>query len=206
MWITQPYREAKRLRRQAERVWRKNPSVLNRSKLRRQISKCNVIINKSKRDFYTDIINSNSGDSKKLWKELNNILHRKSETVLPESTDDLSLANRFSSFFTDKITQMHNGFNNQSLHSLSPDIPPAILEQFSPVTETHVHKVILASPSKSCTLDPWPTFMVKEFADILLPSITKLVNCSLAEGFVPSSFKKAVVTPLIKKPSLPKVD
>ena len=27
-WITQPYREAKRLRRQAERVWRKNPSAV----------------------------------------------------------------------------------------------------------------------------------------------------------------------------------
>lgn len=206
VWITQPYREAKRLRRQAERAWRKNPSVLNRSKLRRQISKCNVIINKSKGDFYTDIIHSNSGDSKKLWKELNNILHRKSEKVLPESTDDLSLANRFSSFFTDKIKQIHNGFNSQSAHSLLPDTPPANLEQFSPVTETHVHKVLLASPSKSCTLDPWPTFLVKEFADILLPSITKLVNCSLAEGFVPSSFKKAVVTPLIKKPSLSKDD
>ena len=38
--------------------------------------------------------------------------------------------------------------------------------------------------------------------DILLPSITKLVNCSLSEGLVPDSFKKAVVTPLIKKASL----
>jgi hypothetical protein len=204
VWITQQYREAKRLRRQSERIWRKNPSVLNRSKLRRQISRCNAIINKSKSDFYTEIINDNSGDSKKLWKELNNILHRKSETVLPEGKDDKSLANLFSSFFTDKITQIHNSFTNQSVHSHSPDISPASLDNFTPATEKQVQKVILASPTKSCILDPWPTHLVKEFVDILLPSITKLVNCSMAEGFVPSSFKRAVITPLIKKPSLHK--
>ena len=46
----------------------------------------------------------------------------------------------------------------------------------------------------------------KECIDILLPSITKLVNCSLREGLVPDGLKKAVVTPLIKKASLPVED
>ena len=40
----------------------------------------------------------------------------------------------------------------------------------------------------------------------LLPSITKLVNYSLSDGSFPSAFKRAVVTPLIKKASLPKND
>ena len=40
----------------------------------------------------------------------------------------------------------------------------------------------------------------------VLPSITKLVNCWLQEGLVPDGFKKAVVTPLIKKASLPVED
>ena len=60
----------------------------------------------------------------------------------------------------------------------------------------------MKSPSKSCLLDPRPTFLVKECSDILLPSIVKLANCSLSEGVVPADFKKAVVTPLIKKASL----
>ena len=61
----------------------------------------------------------------------------------------------------------------------------------------------MKSPTKSCLLDPWPTFLVKECIDILFPSITKLVNCSLSEGFVSGGFKKAIVTPLIKMSSLP---
>ena len=42
--------------------------------------------------------------------------------------------------------------------------------------------------------------------EILLPSITKLVNLSLAELVFPQKFKKAVVTPLIQKASLPNED
>ena len=67
----------------------------------------------------------------------------------------------------------------------------------------------MKSPTKSCLLDSWPTFLVKECLDILpsiLPSITKLINCSLSEGVVPADLKKAVVTPLIKKGSLPPDD
>ena len=60
----------------------------------------------------------------------------------------------------------------------------------------------MKSPTKSCQLDPIPTFLLKDCIDILLPSITLLVNDSLAEGHFPGRFKQAVITPLIKKPSL----
>ena len=42
-------------------------------------------------------------------------------------------------------------------------------------------------------------FLIKDFTDILLPTLTKLINFSLLEGHVPDGFKSAVVTPLIKK-------
>ena len=48
--------------------------------------------------------------------------------------------------------------------------------------------------------------MIKECLDSLVPSITKLVICSLSEGVVPANFQKAVVTPLIKKASVPPND
>ena len=51
-------------------------------------------------------------------------------------------------------------------------------------------------------LDLLPTFLIKECSDILLPSITKLVNCSLMEGYIPDGFKTAVVSPIIKKATL----
>ena len=135
LWITDEYRDAKRLRRQAERRWRKCPCLLTRSKFRRSVSRCNAIINKAKGNFYTEVIDHNSADPNKLWRELNKILHRKSETILPQSKDDESLANSFSSFFINKIQQIHNSFATWSGHSVSPDISAPHLESFSPVTD-----------------------------------------------------------------------
>ena len=87
-----------------------------------------------------------------------------------------------------------------------PAFDPPKLTVFTQVTQDEIGKIISKSPSKSCLLDPLPTFLIKECTDILLPSITKLVNCSLREGLVPDGFKKAVVTPLIKTASLPVED
>ena len=40
----------------------------------------------------------------------------------------------------------------------------------------------------------------------MLPSPTKLVNCSLMEGCVPDDFKTDIVTPLIQNANLPSDD
>ena len=66
--------------------------------------------------------------------------------------------------------------------------------------------LILVSPTKSCSLDPWPTFLVKEYIDILAQPITAIINLSLSEGTVIEGFKNAIVTPLIKKHNLDSED
>ena len=91
----------------------------------------------------------------------------------------------------------------ESCNTVHPPFDPPKLAVFTQVTQDEIAKIVSISPTKSCLLDPLPTFFVKDCMDILLPSMTKLVNCSLSEGLVPDGFKKAVVTPLIKKASLP---
>ena len=65
---------------------------------------------KARRQFYTDSVDANKDDPKKLWKTLNNILHRKPESVLPDCKTDKSLAERFSEFFVDKISKIRLTF------------------------------------------------------------------------------------------------
>ena len=86
-------------------------------------------------------------------------------------------------------------------HGTSPFDPPT-LTVFIQVTRDEIGKIISKSPTTSCLLDPVPTFLIKECIDIL-PSITKLINCSLRVGLIPEGFKKAVITPFIKKASFP---
>ena len=73
-----------------------------------------------------------------------------------------------------------------------------------PATEDEVKLLVAKSPSKSCSLDPVPTWMLKAHLDCILPSITNIVNESMSTGIVPTKMKAAFVTPLLKKPSLDK--
>ena len=115
------------------------------------------------------------------------------------------LAEQFAAFFTNKIAKIRESLSSSSSFSLPSPVNLPGLVKFDDVSPDDIAKVIKNSPTKSCLLDPWPTFLVKDCLDILLPSITKLINCSLLEGAVPDGFKSAVVTPVIKKSSLSKV-
>ena len=53
----------------------------------------------------------------------------------------------------------------------------------------YITKLILKYLAKSCSLDPWPTTLLKYCA--VAPSVTKLVNFLLLNGVVPESFNKA---------------
>ena len=90
---------------------------------------------------------------------------------------------------------MRDMFSTSGSFNDAPDSVPPAFNIFMPFTED-VSKCVSESPTKSCLLDPIPTFLRNCF-DILLPSITKLVNYSLIEGSFPDAIKKAVVTPPI---------
>ena len=101
-----------------------------------------------------------------------------------------------------KIRESFSSSESCSIVHPPPPFDPPKLTAFTQVTQDEISKIITKSPTKSGLLDPLPTFLIKECVDILLPSITKLVNYSLWEGLVPDGLNKAVVTPLIKKASL----
>ena len=91
--------------------------------------------------------------------------------------------------------------------------PPTIIDRvassfasFRQCSEDEVRKIVMSAPIKSCTLDPIPTFLLREFIDVLLPFITRLVNASLLQSWPPNSHKHAIVTPLLKKPGLDSAD
>ena len=62
----------------------------------------------------------------------------------------------------------------------------------------------LCSASVSCMLDPALTHLLKEWAvlDCVLPHMLHVVNEPLGSSVVPACLKMAVITPILKKPSL----
>ena len=119
--------------------------------------------------------------------------------TLPSHESEKSLADQFASFFSNKIQKMRDTFTPSGTENeVHPPSHPPKITVFRQVSEDAVGNIIKTSLTKACLLDPWLTFLIKECMDILLPSLTKLVNCSLMEGCVPGAFKTAVVTPRIK--------
>ena len=70
------------------------------------------------------------------------------------------------------------------------------------VTEEEVSKLISSAPTKTCQLDPVPTWLVKDVRGLLSPFLTVLFNVSLSSGSFPKMFKQAVIRPLLKKPGM----
>ena len=108
----------------------------------------------------------------------------------------------FSDYFTEKIRTIRNNFPPPN-PTARPDTSFAgnPLLTFESVTDEFVLKIINSASAKSCELDPIPTTLLYENLDILLPTITNIINISLTTGIVPHDLKTAVVQPLLKKPS-----
>ena len=203
-WINPEILQAKRERSRLERCWRRWKSPFDRKKFRAQCNSVRSLISKAKSSFLSNLVTESSTNPRTLWKTLNTILHRNPSNSFPESPDASSLANTFLDFFKDKIDRIRTKF----LPSHSPDpflfppAPPPKMINFIPATLAEIYKLISASESKQCPLDSIPTFLLKLCFNELGPIITNLVNLSLSEGIFPSSFKQALVQPLLKKPSL----
>lgn len=208
-WMTPDILVAKRYRRYLERVWRKNPTALNRSRLTRQTHLCNRKMNTAKSAYYSEIIHQNSDSQRNLWKAFNKILHRCPPAKLPDCSSISSLAEMFGSFFVDKITAIRAAFQSETQHNPPTATirnPSQRLCTLAPATEAEVRRLVLSAPCKSSGLDPIPTALLKTCIDVLVTPITSIINLSLSNGIFPPTFKTAHVSPLLKKPSLSRDD
>ena len=150
-------------------------------------------------------------DAKSLLRIMYDLIGRKKSSKLPELGSLDEIAEAFSTHFDNKIqlirTKLDQAASQMTISTQGTDPPShhthlSRFNVFDEASETEIRKNIMKSPTKSCSLDPFPTQLLKDHLDLLVPVITKLINCSLSSGIVPSKFKQALITPLIKKPSL----
>ena len=195
---------AKCEKRKWERKWRDTNFAVHYDLFKTARTKLNNMLLQAKEDYYNNLIAESSTDSKNLSNIVKDILHQRSEMKLPEHASTEELANRFAVFFTDKVCKIRDELPDLSRHQLNIPTPALTcsLNVSSAVTESEVCKIIAKSLTKSCSLDPAPTWMLKDSVDELIPMVTILVNLSLQSANVPDSMKQALVTLLLKKDDL----
>ena len=203
--MTSKLLDCKRSLCQLERRWRRWRSGYDRSKHRNYRNLCNRLMTEAKSQCFSNLIEENSENPRRLWDTINNILHRTPAAALPESNNVKSLCEHFAKYFCDKIIRIRANFSNQVNDVPSVQKPKIRNEllNLEPASEDEVRKIIVKSASKSCDLDPIPTHILKSLLDILIKTITTIINLSLESGTFPLLFKEAHVTPLLKKSNLP---
>ena len=76
------------------------------------------------------------------------------------------------------------------------------LDCFSPIDLHQITLIISAAKPSTCLLDSIPTRLLKDVLPEASNSLLDMINLSLLSGYVPQSFKVAVIKPLLKKPTL----
>ena len=99
---------------------------------------------------------------------------RKSEPKLPSFTSIEDLSNRFSNYFSDKITNIRTVILEKQKQDDYDYEPPSVntpnlisFDTFCPVTVEEICKTIMCCPTTSCVLDPLPRQLLKTNVDIL---------------------------------------
>ena len=204
-WYTEDIRLAKQERRQLERRWNKSKLHSHEEDHKTQRNIVNDKLQKAKYKYYHDRLDA-TDTQKDIYRVADSLLFGKTENPLPSHDDISELVERFATFFSDKIKKIRNEICHNISNSNSDHVPQnnikSFLTTFEPATSEEISKLIRKCASKSCDLDPLPTWLLKLCLEELLPVITHIVNLSLSTSEVPESFKVALIVPLIKKLSL----
>ncbi len=200
-WYSDDIKTAKQYRRKLERKYLKTDLAIDEELLKLQRNKVNILINKTRSEFFSNKISECGSDHKSLFNVVKGLFHSNSEHKFPECSSLDVLSEQFSQFFIGKIQKIRDKLDSMPTSSVTyEDIECNVtMDSFKILSEEDIRKLIVKSPSKSCDLDPMPTHLVKECIDLLLPVITRIMNKSLQEGTFPSPFLSAIVIPLLKK-------
>ena len=205
-WYTEDIREEKQKRRALERRCRRIALTVDRQRFVDQCQVVNESILEAKTAYYSRIIDENQYDPKRLFSIFDKLLHGKSEPKLPDSMDDESLANAFADYFIEKITTIREELLQKRGTKYHAQVEllynGSEFNHFKSVSCDKLSDLAPTSTLKSCMLDPIPASVLINCSDLLLPFITKVVNCSLQNSTLTSYMKRAIVRPSLKKPSL----
>ena len=124
-------------------------------------------------------------------------LHKVLGEAVTEETGSKT-ADEFATYFKDKVDSVRASTATTPLYDVPLKVTPT-LSQWTTVTHDEVENMIGSALSKTCQLDPVPTWLVKDVSQLLSSFIALLFNKSLVSGIFPSDFKHAVVRPLLKK-------
>ena len=212
-WQDSEYRSERALRRKYEKKWKQSAEINSdmhgpeRDIYVQQRKKCANLATSKRSQYYSQLILNTNGDQGSLYKIVSHVLDKnKSSFILPQCDNKpVELANRFNSFYTDKVQNIRDKIptidSTAPLEESTSEFAGVCLESFSSVTVEGLKQLIKGKTVKTAYNDILPRSLMKELLDTLLPYIVDLINLSLATGSM-EGVKEATIVPLLKKAGL----
>ena len=196
-WFSHPLRAFRTTLHHAESVYKRTHSALDWSTFKSLRNRYHhLILDSKKKQYFSKLVSSSSDNPRRLWQTVNKLLNRKSASSLPSSSAATSIADRFAHFFTDKISNLRLSLGNNSScssqHSPSAPVAPSDFSVLNlPPNRkcTRSYSIVLIS---SVILILSPTWLLKECASVIIPTITNIVNLSLNSNHFHPVLKKSV--------------
>ena len=203
-WYDNNVHDAKKQTRKAETKYQREKTETSLSELRRARQIKRQLVDSNKKEYYLKRIDECGNDSRKLFKELNFLLGRKSkDSSLPFSVSKNKLANDFRNFFINKVNHIVSSFDDDASTSniTLPDLPVRILSRFSPVTEEEALQILRSMNKTYCLNDPFDAKQLNldDYGQSVSAIFADIANHSFSSGVFPESEKFALVKPLLKK-------
>lgn len=200
----------RRCRRKAERKWRRTRTASAR---RRYIAARSAVVScvvRRKRVYYRNQVISCAGDREKLAGVIRSLMQRRQAPVLPGLHLGPELAASFADFFSEKVARIREDLDDgMGLQNFSVDIgrspsPAVVFSGFEHVDIRRVKALISEVKKTFCSLDPINVQKLKPVYECAAPFIKKVIDKSFDEGTFPSSQKRSIIHPLLKKKGLDK--
>ena len=201
-WFTEDLLPERRNLRQLERQWRKTGLVVHEEMFKSARNQYSAKLREAHSSFHRSrIANADTKDLFGIIDDIAGTKHALASTI-PE-LDPVELPDIFAKFFHSKIEQIREKMSFVPPSDISVNSRLSLCS-FEPVTIEFVEKLISSLPSKSSSLDPVPTVLIKQCLHQVSPTIMHIINTSFTSGEFPQLCKSAIVRPLLKKPGLDK--
>ena len=197
-WFDSEYCNLRKERRKAEKKYRKSKLTADKEAFVALRKQTTSLAAKKQKDYYVRKIDECNGQ-KALFDCVNRLTDKNNETVLPEHTSSLELANNFAAYFRQKIIDIRKSFpeKQQDTHETYTSFEGVPLMSFEPTTEDEIREIVLKYGIKCAPDDPIPVNLLKSTYEVFIPIWKELVNLSLSQGSM-NCLKSGVLLPLLK--------
>ena len=200
IWLNNRLKNLRSKKNQVHRHWKKTRDQTSFNKFHKLRSTFEAELKKSKKHFYTEKFKYCIGDSRQVYKLLNDIKGSNNSTkvaALNKCTDSSEIAHKFNEYFTGIANELRKSLPNAPCSTELETVQHSMF--LRKVSMAEVLEILISFENKSSSGDDNVNMIiVKKSASVIAPYLELLINCSFAQGVFPSDLKQAKVIPLHK--------